>query len=493
MNKVFRYSGIAFLFLFFLISTAAIAVLDRKMTFDDDKIYTYTIAQSFAVPERHHKEIEQAHEYLTQYDALDEERELRFNFRSSYYGNYVAQSSIIALVRHFIVDDGFDEKLFNEYLSHISFILAVSNVLLKIIAIVIFFAIFWRVQHKPYVLPAVFCSIAIMFFTFFLDMTGLWDAGPYRFAQTGLTDLFTNLGIYILNPGIDFDVFGVQARSIAALMVFAIFLLRFEKRYALSYALCFGLAFIHLTYALLAVSVFMIIDIALATGALRLFKTRMFITAISVFGMLNMNVWFMTESQLSLFPIIPVILLALSCLTQPIALLRNLFLMGRIKENQTIYAEMGFIWLAVLSATIISFIAGRFLMDDLTHMYTTAELAPRVTGMFRPVLFFSFFYMAFIVMEKTLSFWPFALKTILTFCVAGLVLSGGYLVKIAALEDFHRVEQNYHAVEAYLQGQCDTIMNELTMYSLMACRADGYCQDKPWKKYEQCNEKKNQG
>jgi hypothetical protein len=261
-------------------------------------------------------------------------------------------------------------------------------------------------------------------------------------------------------------------------------LLRFQQKHSVAYILCLFMCLIHMTYAIFAVAFFVIIDAALNPSVLRRSSTVMSVVLVSIIGTLQSTVWMSIGSELSMFALMPVIILGLARVEPLMDWGRRLVRFDRIPAVIRIEAETALVLLGTILICLVSYVSFKLAGQNLTHIYTTAELAPRITGMMRMVIIFGGVYAVYRVLQKRMP--PALTRAGKGLLAVFVVLACVQSATLAMKKSFEPFINNRDQIEQHTYKYCPEAYAEPVMYSFMACRIDGLCQGKDWNMFDKC-------
>jgi hypothetical protein len=463
------------IFCFLILMIISHSVIDLKKRLDDDLLYSYTAALSLAEDEKYESEQEHLYDYVESLAESREDSAIRLTFRENYNQNYFLSNITILAVRPFV-----SSSTPLEHIRNISFIVTIGGLLAGIIVMILSLCAISRIKSKLILIPLM---AALSFNAAFIvcEILQLMNIPYYRFGDNNIVKFIQRGGKFFLMPGEDFNVHATRARNLANLLILSIFIVRGNGNAFLAYALCLSVMAIHITYGILAVSIFMLIDMALNPQRLKDKRIIAIILAVSAVGILNSTVWSALGSGTSLIVFVPVALLVIAFVTPLTGFVRSLLCLDRIETNNRFVFEIALVFLGTASACLISFVTFHLFGDNPLHTYTTAELAPRITSMMRLPMIFGLFYILY-------KFYRLEGKLLFSLPVmAGAMLALGFGVLFISLSmPSGLVSQNANKILRHTYELCPSNHSESVMYSFLACRIDGVCPDSSWNIFDKC-------
>lgn len=458
-----------------------VMVTDFRSRLDDDLLYTYTIAQALAAPDAYQREIANARKFIEEQKGAGEENLIRFDFRNNYKNNYLLPTIALALSRSVFLDDEY--KDLKRYLKNIAEMTAASLLVGNLIVILGFLLIVIRTSDRL-ILWSLLIALSLNFLFVLLNMMEMVSPSHYRFAQYDFVEFVARGVKFLFLPGLGYDINGLSPRSLFSLLLLGAFLLRFQKKYRVAYLLCLLMCLIHVTYAIFAVAFFVIIDAALNPSVLRRGSTILPILLVSVIGTLQSAVWTSIGSEFSMFALMPVIILGLAWIAPLMDWGRRFVRFDRVPAAMSIEAETALVLLGTILICLVSYASFKLAGQSLNHIYTTAELAPRVTGMMRMVIIFGGVYaVCRLLQDRMPPGLPRAGHRLLAiFVMLACVLS----VTLAMNKSFEPFINTRDQIEAHTYKLCPEAYVEPVMYSFMSCRIDGLCEGKEWNMFDKC-------
>lgn len=259
------------LFACFLILFAAYFQNFTKIELRDDELYMYYTGLALIDPAGIETVTRRVSQALTQF-GYEEEQATHFDFRYEYRTNYLLHSSSIAACR--LLHDP-SEHYAGSLKNCISQGMFAGGM-------VVVLAVLWSlVKVRNRLLLASTITLLCLLFCLILAKFHLSD---YRLSKVDDPVVYFLLSsIFFISPGMQFDLFGISARSAFTAGLIAFFVLRWGGYRWHSYLLLLPLSFVHLTYS--GIFAFMVVAVDLVSRP-KIFKDRMISLAVVGLGVL---------------------------------------------------------------------------------------------------------------------------------------------------------------------------------------------------------------
>lgn len=342
-----------------------------KIEIRDDEVYMYYTGIALIFPEEI-TAISKKIIHALSVGGYDREQISVFEFRYEYRYNYLLNSSGIAACRLLL-------PVLGDYGGSIrtcfSYGMIAANLL--VVCLIVFAAI--QVRKHAYVVGMLI--LLIVFFALMISGINLTD---YRISKVQDPFTYSVLSIiFFISPGIQFDMFGLSARSVFTAGLLATFMLRWDGRIRESYASILFLSFVHSTYGGMVVLMIVAID---GTTRPKIFADRV-LAAITIATV----VLFLARERIwSVYGGIEIALFALLAIGLWIVMAN--FIHNNSAKIQNIFQNTSIIktdvYLFLWGALLISIAA--FLMTDqssLESRYTWMQLSSRPLALIRVPVF----------------------------------------------------------------------------------------------------------
>lgn len=262
------------LFACILILFAAYFQSFTRIELRDDELYMYYTGLALIDPAGVESITRQTAQALAQF-GYEEEQAKHFDFRYEYRTNYLIHSASIAACRLAHPPSDFYAGSVRNCISHGMFAGSMIVVLIVICALI-------KVRNR--VLLASTITLLSVLFVLLLAKFHLSD---YRLSKIDDPILYFLLSwIFFISPGMQFDLFGISARSAFTAGLVAFFVLRWGGYQRHSYLLLLPLSLVHLTYS--GIFAFMIVAVDLVSRP-AIFKDR--VISLSIVGLGGLFFW----------------------------------------------------------------------------------------------------------------------------------------------------------------------------------------------------------
>lgn len=469
-NKKLLYAKTLIVFL--LLSVFMLRVIDNSSyRAESDDIGLYIATLSVVEPEAYQEQrpyLIESTEYTDKYST--EYIKFVHVFRENFKENYSAILVSLAAYRALYLTKEIDSL--PEYIEYTSQAHVFVHFTFLGLCVLLLIYVIMRSDKMSFLVPiGVLLALNVLFS---LAPMGIWRIGM----DFGIISIMMRGFHFITFTYNGFDIFDASPRSISTLLLFIAFLLRFDNRHNVGYwILCISLVF-HTLYALLGICVCLLLDAAFRPKYIQKNKTIIFTTCITSLAVLaTSGIWSSTGSSAAYFPYCVLAVLGISQMSRFLEFFRRVFRVDTWCQGNTLYAEFLCIWMMIFASWIISYIAFLIYHLDMLQVFSSAEIAPRITGLFRYVALFSCAHYLYQKYQKlTLS------SDMKYFLRLSACLSIIAIFSISALISYYKLLANNHKNnrlydQVYLRCIEEGVLDKASLFA--ACKIDGVCHE-PW-------------
>jgi len=257
------------LFACFMILFAAYFQSFTKIELREDELYMYSTGLALIDPSGVEAITRRTAQALAQF-GYEEEQVKHFDFRYEYRTNYLLHSSSIAVCRLLHAPSEYYAGSLKNCISKGMFAGNMFVVLLVMWTLI-------KVRNR-----ILLASTIMLLSVLFLLILAKFHLSDYRLSKIDDPILYFLLSfIFFISPGVQFDLFGISARSAFTAGLIAFFVLRWGGYQRYSYLLLLPLSLVHLTYS--GIFAFMVVAVDLASRP-AIFKDRAISLAVASLG-----------------------------------------------------------------------------------------------------------------------------------------------------------------------------------------------------------------
>jgi len=457
-NKKSIYCIISILFIYCIVVGSS---LTNNGGYQDDRLYLYSTNFLVCDPGAWDHASREVVDFLHR-NSYDAEYISRFQFRFDYSSNYLLHAATTCLTRLALPQD----LLGTDYGTWVYAVLETGVGLGHLICLLIVAASVWTARKTGAPL-VVLAAIAVMA-AFALGT----ETREWRLLQApSIPGLLLYTMVFVVNPGFEFDIFGLTPRSAVTLLLIAITVFRWGNRFSVGYWIIAFACFVHGTYGTLALVMFVGIDVLLRPAVIRNWHCLLPIAVTVVVSLLRIRSFDAFGGTAIQLGALIVGIAVFSALVSPIGakVMDRSPPVAWCKRLEPLHAE-AILYFLGMCLTLMVAVGLAAVSSGLTVKYVAQELSGRPIAMMRIPFMLSICAIVMRMKFGNLSqFWPVATAIMAAF-VIGTTLLNAFPIKKTWLRD----EEMRPKIQRTLV-QTVVPIPEDQLYFVLSCHLDRNC------------------
>lgn len=269
-------------------------LIDRGVVGSEDNILFYMMGLNLVAAEQLETMANGAIDYYsTRVD--DPHTLLRLNFRKTYLNEFPLPGAIyLAISRAFKGLFDLNQTLYPLYLSQVIVFGLTASMALSVVCVVLLV----RITRRPLHLWALAFTVLLFALSEYIPVQS--NSFATLLMHDGLGNVMAHLGQLLVRPGPQFSPLGFTPRGHFALLMIAVFALRWSNRYGMGYLLLMGLSFVHLSTSAVVLLALLAVDLFLRPSVFRKPQTAAIVLLSLIVVMGRQTMWQLLGENLPL-------------------------------------------------------------------------------------------------------------------------------------------------------------------------------------------------